>query len=302
MIRKFQVFVSSTFEDMKLERQAAVEAILEAGHIPAGMELFTAGDESQLDTIKRWIEASDVYVLLLGGRYGSIEPKSGKSYIHVEYEYALELAKPVFAIVITDKGLEDKVTAINKIAIEPTYGQLLQQFRQQVLSKTSRFFDDRKDIKIAIHQKLAELSQRDDLAGWIPGDVTQNVQSLATELATLSQENRSLRDQLEAIKKTSGLPPEASTFELPANLTDDDIIAVLTTVLKQTPKEKRYSVMFFDHIDRAVKLPPGSAKRLLPKAAEKLYNIDSLTENSITLKERPTNVSFSAPARPREIY
>ena len=68
MIRKFQVFVSSTFADMKLERQAAVEAILEAGHIPAGMELFTAGDESQLDTIKHWIEASDVYVLLLGGR------------------------------------------------------------------------------------------------------------------------------------------------------------------------------------------------------------------------------------------
>jgi len=85
----------------------------------------------------------------------------------------------------------------------------------------------------------------------------------------LSQENRSLRDQLEAIKKTSGLPSEPSRFELPANLTDEDIIALLATVLKQTPKEKRYSVMFFDHIDRAVKLPQGSAKRLLPKAAEK---------------------------------
>jgi hypothetical protein len=302
MIRKFQVFVSSTFEDMKLERQAAVEAILEAGHIPAGMELFTAGDESQLDTIKHWIEASDIYVLLLGGRYGSIEPKSSKSYVHVEYDYALELTKPVFAIVITDKGLDDKVTAIGKTAIEPTHGQLLQLFRQQVLSKTSRFFDDRKDIKIAIHQKLAELTQRDDLAGWIPGDTTQDIQSLATELATLSQENRSLRDQLEAVKKTSGLPSEPSTFELPANLSDDDYVAVLRTVLKQTPEEKRYAVMFFDHIDRAVKLPAGSAKRLLQKAAEKLYDIDSLTENSITLKERHTNMSFSVHARSREIY
>ena len=52
-MRKYQVFVSSTFDDMRAERQAAVEAILEAGHIPAGMELFTAGDESQLETIKR---------------------------------------------------------------------------------------------------------------------------------------------------------------------------------------------------------------------------------------------------------
>jgi hypothetical protein len=68
--RKLQVFVSSTFTDMLLERQAAVDAILRAGHIPAGMELFAAGDESQLETIRRWIDDSDVFMLILGGRYG----------------------------------------------------------------------------------------------------------------------------------------------------------------------------------------------------------------------------------------
>ena len=41
--KRLQVFVSSTYTDMKDERKAAVEAILEAGDIPAGMELFTAG-------------------------------------------------------------------------------------------------------------------------------------------------------------------------------------------------------------------------------------------------------------------
>jgi hypothetical protein len=75
---------------MLLERQAAVEAILRAGHIPAGMELFAAGDESQLETIRRWIDDSDVFMLILGGRYGSIEPKSGKSYLQLEYEYAAD--------------------------------------------------------------------------------------------------------------------------------------------------------------------------------------------------------------------
>lgn len=78
--KKLQVFVSSTFDDLKDARQAAVEAILTAKHIPAGMELFAAGDESQMNVIKRWIDQSDVYLLILGGRYGSIEPKSGKSY------------------------------------------------------------------------------------------------------------------------------------------------------------------------------------------------------------------------------
>jgi hypothetical protein len=38
--KKLQVFVSSTYEDLREERQAAVEAILTAGHIPAGMRDF----------------------------------------------------------------------------------------------------------------------------------------------------------------------------------------------------------------------------------------------------------------------
>jgi tetratricopeptide (TPR) repeat protein len=43
MKRKLQIFVSSTYSDLKGERQAAVEAILRSGNIPAGMELFAAG-------------------------------------------------------------------------------------------------------------------------------------------------------------------------------------------------------------------------------------------------------------------
>jgi hypothetical protein len=82
--KRLQVFVSSTFIDLRDERQAAVEAILSAGHIPAGMELFAAGDESQMEVIKGWIDQSDVYLLILGGRYGSIEPKTGKSYVELE--------------------------------------------------------------------------------------------------------------------------------------------------------------------------------------------------------------------------
>lgn len=69
MNKKLQVFVSSTYTDLIEERQAAVEAILDAGHIPAGMELFKAGNESQLKTIYKWIDQSDVYMLILGGRY-----------------------------------------------------------------------------------------------------------------------------------------------------------------------------------------------------------------------------------------
>jgi len=78
--KKLQVFISSTYSDLREERQAAVEAVLTAGHIPAGMELFSAGDETQMSVIRRWIDESDVFMLILGGRYGSIERKTMKSY------------------------------------------------------------------------------------------------------------------------------------------------------------------------------------------------------------------------------
>ena len=94
MSKKLQVFVSSTYSDMKAERQAVIEAILRAGHIPAGMELFAAGDKSQLEIIKRWIQDSDVFMLILGGRYGTIEPDSGENYVQVEYEFADSTNKP----------------------------------------------------------------------------------------------------------------------------------------------------------------------------------------------------------------
>lgn len=49
--KKLQVFVSSTYQDLIEERQKAVEGILRAGHIPAGMELFTAASKSQWKVI-----------------------------------------------------------------------------------------------------------------------------------------------------------------------------------------------------------------------------------------------------------
>lgn len=89
------------------------KSVFTANHIPAGMELFKAGNESQLQTIFRWIDECDLFLLLLGGRYGSIEPTSKKSYIQLEYEYALKNNIPVFAIVLSDRYLYNKAATSN---------------------------------------------------------------------------------------------------------------------------------------------------------------------------------------------
>jgi Domain of unknown function (DUF4062) len=201
--KKLQVFVFSTYSDLKEERQAAVEAILSACHIPAGMELFAAGDESQMEVIRRWIDESDVFLLILGGRYGSVEPTSNKSYIELEYEYAQERGKPFFAVVIKNDYLKEKVKVYGADIIETDNAKELKAFRTRVLTKLVRFFSDPRDIKLAIHETLSDFSRRDELVGWIPGDQSVNSGAVAEEIARLGKENAMLRDRLSGMADTS---------------------------------------------------------------------------------------------------
>ena len=197
--KKLQVFISSTYSDLHEERQAAVEAILTAGHIPAGMELFAAGDESQMNVIKHWIDESDVYMLILGGRYGSIEPKSKKSYIELEYQYAVEKGKPLFAVVINEDYLEKKVKKFGSSVLEKDHPDKLKDFRELVCSKMVKFWSDPKDIKLSIMETMTDFSNRTELIGWISGNEPVNTGMVAEEIAMLTKENGELRERLRNI-------------------------------------------------------------------------------------------------------
>lgn len=204
--KKLQVFISSTFKDLQVERQAAVEAVLTAGHIPAGMELFTSGDESQMKVIERWIDESDVFLLILGGRYGSIEPKSKKSYIHLEYEYAVKQGKPYFALVITDQHQQEKIKQFDgdvRDIIEQDNPQKLREFQSKVLKKMSKFWNNPTELQLEIHRKMSEFSYNENLVGWIPGNEAINTGALAEEILRLTKENAELREQIAKIDNTS---------------------------------------------------------------------------------------------------
>ncbi len=97
MEKRYQVFISSTFEDLKEERQAVLKGILELDHMPAGMELFPASDDVAWQLICDVIDASDYYVLIIGGRYGSLD-EAGIGYTEKEYDYALSKKKSVIPL------------------------------------------------------------------------------------------------------------------------------------------------------------------------------------------------------------
>lgn len=180
MKKKLQVFISSTYLDLQSERQAAVQAILNAGHIPAGMELFRAGNDSQLSTIKKWIDDSDVYMLILGGKYGSLDRNTGKSYTQIEYEYAIEKGILVFAVVLNDSYLYSKAILKHDVIEKENINQY-NDFKKLVMSKTIKFINDEKNIAIAIHGTLSEFLNEYDLKGWVrdqkPEDTTALIEA-----------------------------------------------------------------------------------------------------------------------------
>jgi hypothetical protein len=204
MDRKLQVFVSSTFTDLIDERQAAVSAILKAGHMPAGMELFTAGNKSQWDTITKWIDESDVYVLILGGRYGSVEEVSGLSYTELEYDYAVSQGKPFFAIVAKDEAINEKIKAHGRDVIEQIHPAKLAAFRRKVLNSISTFFVDSKDIRIAIMESLMHISDIHAQAGWVRASKVSDTKGLDDIIVRLTADNAALNKRLETANSDSG--------------------------------------------------------------------------------------------------
>ena len=88
MDKRYQVFISSTYSDLKEERSRVMKSIMDMDCIPAGMELFPAVDEEQFEFIKRIIDDSDYYILIIGGRYGSMT-ENGISYTEMEFDYAM---------------------------------------------------------------------------------------------------------------------------------------------------------------------------------------------------------------------
>jgi len=92
MEKRYQVFVSSTYEDLQPERQEVMHVLLELDCIPAGMELFPAANEDQWTLIKEVIDDCDYYIVIIGGRYGSVGT-DGISYTEMEYRYASEIGK-----------------------------------------------------------------------------------------------------------------------------------------------------------------------------------------------------------------
>lgn len=203
MRKKYQVFVSSTFTDLKDLRKAALDALWTRDYIPAGMENFAATDQPQLDRISTALDETDILVLIIGGRYGSIDknPKSpypNKGYVECEYLMALEKKIPVLAFICENPEKLD-------FDQHDEYGAELEEFKTRIKSDERecgswKAKDDPAVLTGKIVTAVNEERERleDQLRGWSRGDASSTV---ADSLATVNS-LRKQNDKLEAEKKS----------------------------------------------------------------------------------------------------
>lgn len=98
--KSLTIFLASTMYDLADTRDILARQLSNWGHKVFSSEVFgVVSNKSVLDAVDESIERADLFILLLHRRYGSIEPQSGLSWIHHEYEIALKKGIPVIILI-----------------------------------------------------------------------------------------------------------------------------------------------------------------------------------------------------------
>ena len=195
--KKYQVFISSTYIDLIEERRKVMDALLMADCIPAGMEAFVATDDEQFNVIKKVIDLCDYYILVIGRRYGSINPSTNQSYTEMEYEYAKSKGIPVLVFAI-----DTTITLpSNKIETDTNRIEKLTQFREKALNnRLASIWIDSGDlagkVAIAIMQAKREIKR----PGWQRA-VDYDEASLRKQIMELTEKNQELENSLNAAEE-----------------------------------------------------------------------------------------------------
>jgi hypothetical protein len=189
MEQKYHVFISSTLEDLKTERQALTRIIFELGHIPVSMDMFDMNDKDERRLVKKYIETSDYFLSLTAHRYGLLEDDTSR--IEIEYNQAVKAGLPVIALIIGEKARwkaakkEDDQRLITA----------LEEFKQKLRAHPHDFWTTPADLSQKAQDLLIRETNLNPRRGWAPADALVNP-ALANELGRLIGENKSLKRRL----------------------------------------------------------------------------------------------------------
>lgn len=191
MDKRYQVFVSSTYADLKDERQHVLRALMEMDCIPAGMEIFPAADEEQWEFIKKVIDDCDYYLLIIGGRYGSTTDE-GISYTEKEFDYAVENGLKVVALI---HGATDDIP-FGKSEQDPVLREKLLFFKDKVMNgRLVKFWQKAEELPGLVALSITKTIKMYPAIGWVRANNLAS-EDILIEINELRKENSFLQKSL----------------------------------------------------------------------------------------------------------
>lgn len=195
MDKRYQVFVSSTYADLQQERQKVIQALMEMDCIPAGMEVFPAADEEQWNFIKRVIDDCDYYIVIIGGRYGSLTDE-GISYTEQEYDYAC--SKGIGVLAFLHERPED--IPLGKSETDNALRARLEAFRDKVsTNRLVKFWRNAPELPGLVALSLSKSIKLHPAVGWVRADRLANEETLS-DLNKTMRENTELRRAVDDLR------------------------------------------------------------------------------------------------------
>jgi hypothetical protein len=156
---KKKIFISSTYSDLIPHREKVWE-LLQAFNVEiSGMEKFGARKNKALSTCLEEVENSDIYIGIIGLRYGSVDEKSNKSFTQIEYEKAYSLNKEILIYIIDEDNCK-----IRPKDIDFENYLKLKDFKKILSSNhTIDKFANETDLVSKINQRLKSILQTEDI-------------------------------------------------------------------------------------------------------------------------------------------
>lgn len=191
---KYTIFVSSTFEDLKEARNEVVMAILSMGHIPVGMEMFSADDVDQWRAITQAIDQCDYYVVLVARRYGSVDGE--RSFTEKEYDYAQANGIPTLAFLLRDDAGWPATAESQDLQTK------LADFKAKLRKKPVGLWSSADDLPGRVAIALSKAFVDHPRPGWVRASEVGNAE-MGAEITRLSVENAHLREMARSEERAS---------------------------------------------------------------------------------------------------
>lgn len=154
MKSKYTVFLCSTFSDLSEERSSVLESIrrLQLNH--DSMEFFGARPNVPLQTCLGEVRKSDIIVVVVSHRYGTIASGLDVSYSEAEYNEAYSLGKPCL-VYLKD---EDEPVLVKDIERDPKKLKLLNKWKKTLRSRhTVATFRNANEIAVQVAADLSRV-------------------------------------------------------------------------------------------------------------------------------------------------